>query len=43
MNAYNSNGLAFKNNAFELRVGLKFAFSKRSKGMNCNSPTYIAD
>jgi hypothetical protein len=43
MNAYNENGLKIHNNAFELRVGLKFVFSKRSKGMNCNSPTYIPD
>jgi hypothetical protein len=43
MRAYNDNGFDIRNNAFELRVGLKYEFSKKSKGMDCHSPTYIAN
>jgi hypothetical protein len=43
MNAYNRGGLKIKNNAFELRVGLKYVFGKSRKDMDCNSPVYIQD
>lgn len=41
--AYNRGGLHIKNNAFELRVGLKYTLGKSRKDMDCNAPIYIQD
>ncbi|MBI2269327.1 MAG: outer membrane beta-barrel protein [Bacteroidetes bacterium] len=43
MKAYSVGGLHIKNNAFELRVGVKRVFGKSKKDMDCNSPVYIPD
>ena len=43
MKAYSSGAMAVRNNALELRVGVKYVFSKRRKDQNCNSPTYVPD